>query len=378
MNNTKNTSAFTVLLFSFMLIPFLSIAGIRNIVGSEIYQLWQICSMCIFLLFVVLLASEIKVSARWVLFLAYQLLIFTSTFINNGFSFGILTVTVAASALFLLLQSEHDREIIRALSITITAVAVINLPSLFSADRNTFDVVFFAGGKNSLSMLFIPAVFLIIFDSLNTVGHIKKSAFFAAALCLLTVLFGAGGTGIVVAVIALIFIPVAYKLRINKTLCLAIILAFYLLLVFSQKLLTTEWWFEFTEFLGKDSTLTSRTTIWELASEAVKNHPFFGNGRGIGFTYENIYGMDTTVHEAHNFILEILVEGGIVALIIYGTVFLSACGRLNMHNRQDKIIFAALCIVLINGLTESTLNNFLVTVILGIACKRASLPENRR
>lgn len=69
------------------------------------------------------------------------------------------------------------------------------------------------------------------------------------------------------------------------------------------------------------------------------------------------------------------MEGGIVALTIYSTLFYKSVKYLDMNNMKNKIIFVALCVLLINGITESTLNNFFVTIVLGIAYRYAA--ENR-
>ena len=48
---------------------------------------------------------------------------------------------------------------------------------------------------------------------------------------------------------------------------------------------------------------------------------------------------------------------------------------LNMDNKKHRVLFFALCMVLINGLTESTVNNFFVTVIMAIGCRYATLEK---
>ena len=81
------------------------------------------------------------------------------------------------------------------------------------------------------------------------------------------------------------------------------------------------------------------------------------------------------MYEAHNFILEILMEGGVVAFAIFSSLFYNIVNKLNMADIRNRIVFLTLCAILINGLTESTVNNFLVTIVLGVACRYAI--ENR-
>lgn len=155
-----------------------------------------------------------------------------------------------------------------------------------------------------------------------------------------------------------------------------VILAFYIIFIlFSDDFFVTTYWLDFTDILGKDSTLTSRTTIWNIAKEIISDHWLFGSGRGTEISYVNSWGERQLIYEVHNFILEILIEGGVVALTIYSAMFYKAVKGLDMINIKNKIIFIALCVLLINGLTESTLNNFFVIIILGVACHYAT--ENR-
>ena len=124
--------------------------------------------------------------------------------------------------------------------------------------------------------------------------------------------------------------------------------------------------------MGKDTSLTTRTQIWKMAKDVVFENPLFGSGRGTELKYFAASGEWKIVDEAHNFILEILMEGGLVALVLFGLLFFKTVKGLDMSKGTHKLVFTALCVILINGLTESTVNNFFVIAILGVACRFAN------
>ena len=103
----------------------------------------------------------------------------------------------------------------------------------------------------------------------------------------------------------------------------------------------------------------------------IRDFPLFGLGRGNEIAYIDNWGSNETVWEAHSFILEILLEGGFVALLLFSKNFINSVFRLDMNNKKHKIIFIAICVILINGLTESNNNNFFVVTIFGIASRMA-------
>ena len=372
---TIKKNSFITLAFVILLTPFLSISGIRNTMATSTYQAWQIASVISLFLFVCIVASQIKVNWAVGLFGLYHLIVLLSTFWNHGFSSGILAVTIASLLLFMLLQSSYYDQIVRAICVIVVLSALINFPVMLLR-RNDSGSLFFIGGKNALGMFLIPGVFLLIINALNGTGSIDKKTIAAIALCLVSVFIGSSGTGMVVAALAIGLMVTAITVKPPKRTYLITIIVFYLLfLLFSEDFFVTKYWVSFTAFLDKDSTLTSRTAIWNTAKEIIRQKWLFGSGRGTEISYINTWGIQRSIYEAHNFILEILMEGGIAAFFIYSTLFFKSIKHLDMNNPKNCVIFIALCVLLINGLTESTVNNFFVTIALGIACRFAA--ENR-
>ncbi len=362
----------SVALFILLMLPFMGLTGVKGVVGSTVYQAWQVASLSFLALFIVIKIGTIKLHWATILFFLYEVVVMFSSVLNNGLNFGIIVVSLVAILLFIIMQSKYYREVIMAVSAIIIISAIINFPMMLTK-LNEPNAELFIGGKNALSVFLIPSIFILILNSLEKNDRLTKITFLLIVLCLATIIMGTSGTGIVASASAIVLLLVARKFQPNKFIYLTVILSLYaLFLVFTEFFLNTNAWLNFVNILGKNSTLTSRTTIWQIVSELIKENWLFGAGRGVEFGYVNTWGGDVSHSEAHNFILEILMCSGIVGLILYGTLFFKAVKRLDMSITKHKIIFIALCVLLINGLTESTVNNFLVITILGIACRYAT------
>ena len=376
-NTKRKLNLGTIIFFVFLITPFFSISGIKNAMSSSIYQAWQIISICFLLLMFFLKHTQIKIGWAIGLFSVYQTIILFSSVFNNGISPGIIAVIIASVLIFILLQTDYYYEIVSAVSIIVVLLLLINFPVMFQ-NRGVENTKFFIGGKNTLGIFLIPGMFLLILNSLEKNGKVGKFTLFFAAFSLITVFIGSSGTGIVVSFCALLFLLLAIKFKPPKVIYLGVIFTIYaLFLLFSEDFFLTDYWLKFTDLLGKDSTLTARTTIWNIAEGLIKDNWLFGAGRGVEISYVNTWGERQTIYEAHNFILEILMEGGIVALLLFGTLFFKAVKNLDVDDAKHRTVFIALCVLLINGLTESTVNGFLVMILLSIACRYAGESRNK-
>ena len=367
-----------VVLFVFLLTPFLSISGIKNTMGAGMFQIWQIIAICFLLLIFLVKHQQIKFNWALGLFCAYQFIILFSSAYNGVITIGIIAIVFTSIIVFMLLQTDAYYEIIGAVSVIVVLSLIINAFTMVQ-NRDVIGAEYFIGGKNSLGIFLIPGMFILIIRALEKKNKINKFTVLAIVLCVASVFLGASGTGVVVAVFTIIVLLLAIKFKPKKTVYLGVVLVIYaLFLLFSERFFLTEYWFKITQFLGKDSTLTARTTIWRLAKELIADNWLIGAGRGVGISYVNTYGELQVMTEAHNFILEILLEGGVVALLLFGLLFFRMVARLNLEKPKDRVIFIALCILLINGLTESTINVFMVIMIISIACRYAGEKEKEK
>lgn len=90
-----------------------------------------------------------------------------------------------------------------------------------------------------------------------------------------------------------------------------------------------------TSAYGKDTTFSGRTLIWEAAIDAVQRRPWLGHGYGALFYRERVssataeiwrqVGFDNS--HAHNGLLELLLQLGIVGAVIFGVLWASIAWR---------------------------------------------------
>jgi O-antigen ligase len=74
--------------------------------------------------------------------------------------------------------------------------------------------------------------------------------------------------------------------------------------------------------LGKNSSLSGRTGIWQFAGNEIAQHPLFGQGFGATLSEDfraRLKGV-FQVEYTHNQYLDVLVNTGIVGLALYGVM----------------------------------------------------------
>lgn len=107
-------------------------------------------------------------------------------------------------------------------------------------------------------------------------------------------------------------------------------------------------WF-LIDVLGKDVTFTHRTNMWDAALRVIGESPIWGYGNVNEKWF--ISNMSSQAVGSHNFILGILINGGIIGLGLYLYIFYIALCKLIAYNDfYSNVIFigiASLCIMML-------------------------------
>ena len=117
--------------------------------------------------------------------------------------------------------------------------------------------------------------------------------------------------------------------------------------------------------LHKDLTFTNRTGIWDRTIAYINKSILFGSGlepSTIRSTKNNfIYGIN-----AHNFILEIMYQGGILALISFVAILISACKKLYKYknNMVSKVVSFVIFVLFLMMITEYYNIQFIFIVLV--------------
>jgi O-antigen ligase len=131
---------------------------------------------------------------------------------------------------------------------------------------------------------------------------------------------------------------------------------------------------------GKDLTFTNRTDIWSASVTAIDDSPWIGygwNGVWIEPNVEPTAGLNRDIGfeagHAHNAVLEMLLEGGVIGLTLYlvffGSVGLAAWRALRTHPDIARWALLILACQVVVGVSEVTLFHgwiFMLVLLRGV------------
>lgn len=107
-------------------------------------------------------------------------------------------------------------------------------------------------------------------------------------------------------------------------------------------------WF-LIDVLGKDMTFTHRTSMWDAALRVIGESPIWGYGNVNEQWFTS--NMSSFAVGPHNFILGVIINGGIIGLVLYLYIFYIALRKLIAYNDfYSNVIFigiASLCIMML-------------------------------
>lgn len=105
--------------------------------------------------------------------------------------------------------------------------------------------------------------------------------------------------------------------------------------------------------LGKNATLSMRTSNWAAVLPEILSSPFLGFGYTSSLTREVLYGR-VTAH-AHNIFLELLYENGLVGLLIFVLFNILIFNKLykNYEKTSSRVIFCAIVVIYVMYIFEN-------------------------
>ncbi len=274
-------------------------------------------------------------SRALVVIMLFWAMMAVSTVMNHG-SY-ILLFMASFSSILLCTTLENGflvdkKRTLKVLSITTLTMVLINSMTMFVFYNsnplqrglytdNTGDPNYYLLGQDNGTIFYaIPALILLTMYSLEKNHKVSKMTFlitFVIMLSYLWVFSGAGivSTGMVLIIQAIInrknIVEAIYrKVDIKKILIFSIALFVFLVLIRADNFLV-DWT---AQLLGKDSTFTGRTRIWDTVIGHVENSPFLGYGLQDDITK---FSMLRVGGKAHNTFLQLCFNGGLSALIVY-------------------------------------------------------------
>ena len=284
---------------------------------------------------------------------------------NNLWEIVNYAVTILCFCLLVELRVRaHPRKAVDMIVMPLTVLVVLNfvLELIFPLGVVTGGTYGYSynlmGIDNLLSPLLIPYMFLVALRSELYHGRLNWFAYgmiWIAAESLLLVWSATGLMGMLLALVYLLFFhgrKGQALFNFPTAMAVGAVLFFGIVVFRLQNLL--EWLI--TGVLHKGLSFTGRTDIWDEAIAMFLASPFLGYGLSRrGKVYRLRKGK---YYHAHNLFLEILVEGGIGALIAYLAMLFFA-GRKLMRHREHKyacLLSALLMTVMLMGAMEPFLD----------------------
>lgn len=309
------------------------------------FNLWRVASFAFIIARLVLVKQKISVVAA--LICIQQVFLFGVTLLNNG---DIYTYAVSAfpimSVVLLYDRMRYDREVFLSsqlfcfeLVIYINLVTELLIPAgMYGVSNNTRN--WFLGYYSHHTKYFIPALMFAWLYKKAT-GKKLRSYFLICSIFISALLVRSGGV-----LMALFGMVLAYALLKNWTHLFhyytywSVHIFFFLFIVVLKLQNMFQWLID--GVLGKWNSLLLRMNLWDRSLELISENLFFGHGIFDVTTRQLENGFNWASH-AHNLLLEVLYQGGLVNLAFWIVVILVVGKKLYRYRNtpESKIMAAA-------------------------------------
>ncbi|ESS74092.1 lipid A core - O-antigen ligase [Methyloglobulus morosus KoM1] len=126
---------------------------------------------------------------------------------------------------------------------------------------------------------------------------------------------------------------------------------FMLLYILYPDLISEKYFFR---AIGRDSSLSGRSSLWEIGMQGFSDKPYFG------WSYDGLRSFlkqnDLGYGQLHNGYLDLLVRGGLVSVFIFGVLLFQLFSGLIKQAFKDHVfIYGLILVVLMHNMTESSI-----------------------
>lgn len=231
----------------------------------------------------------------------------------------------------LLIELKRNRldRIMRVLLIWLETLIIVNFMltlafprGMISGDMARYGKMWILGYKSSLQCYVFPAVLISLMFSAYTHHYININTFFLLAVSHAVCISESNSMLLVgLALIDFIVITGLYKRNVISKRAvilsaLVILAANIIIVIFTSSFLSNPAvQYVLFSLLGKNPTLSLRTSNWKAVLPAIQANPIFGHGYTSDAVRIALYKRDTA--HAHNLFLELLYESGTIGFIMF-------------------------------------------------------------
>ncbi|WP_170829547.1 O-antigen ligase family protein [Terribacillus halophilus] len=302
------------------------------------------------------------------------LLVIISSYLNGTLSVSItFHATILISVcIYLLYCLEEIKEALKGLYYLCGFIVISNLLTVMFPNINpvTGQEIYLLGGKNQV---IITVTLSVCVSYLYFLFNGKKNIIpkIIIALGLLSTYLAGSGTGTVIVFLLILYILLHKKIKPTFIVLFLIYISTFLTIVIFrlQEILFKNF---IVNVLHKSLTFSDRTFIWDVTIDAVKNSWLIGYGRDNNIILTKVSSLG--VDQAHNGLLEISLESGVLGVLVFIYILLLIGRRLDEYRLsfEASLISVTIFLYLIIGLTESIFYRieFWIVLILGYSILR--------
>lgn len=356
------------------MLPFFKPASLQFII-PDLEELFDMCRIFSFIVIVVIYLYNRKYSKLIFTLILYQGILLFSTALHHGdyWRLAVNSGTVISFTMITEIVLKQNpklffRSILLVYSVLIPADFILYLIYPNGLVRSSGHTFHFLETRNSFAHFFIP---IIVCLCIYAAYYNHKFTF----LSLFTILCGSArlvmtwsATGVVSLMIIVIYIGLIYKSNYGRFLDICKYYIAFLICQIGFVFIRVQKYFSYIieVLLKKSLTFTGRTEIWDLSFRLIKKSPILGYGvyEGSGLIWWN-----NGYYYSHNGILEVLLQGGVVALIVFIILFIIAALPLYKYRTHyiSGIISTGIFSVLVIMLAEAQITSIWLFGLLNIA-----------
>ncbi|MCM1225191.1 MAG: O-antigen ligase family protein [Lachnospiraceae bacterium] len=286
--------------------------------------------------------TQDKLSPLLVVLLLYRLSFGIPTIINGGdiALWGYLSIVLISLYITIEIYAKKNfKLLLNCLINVLTVILVINIIIVFLFPSGIVDGIFFIGIRTRFTeVILVDVILALTFDKLYN-KKISKKSLFIIILSIITTF----KVWIATAIIGLVFLFAIVIIFSKKTLRpkifligLVSLLILNILIVHVRIVDYFDWLL--VDILGKSTSLSGRTGIWDNAIPIIFKRPLFGYGLADNGNFVPwVWGIgEIELWQAHNQWLQMLYDGGIVCVFFF--VLLTVISYRRIKGNNDLII----------------------------------------
>lgn len=336
-------------------------------IAEFVVNIWRIISFAVVLVWMML--KKRKISLIVLLIGIQQLFLFMTTYFHSGTVYNTICLAFSAISIVILydITQEKNRIFLSAQLFCFEFVIYVNLFTMIISPRGLYITYpmhytknWFLGYYNGQSQFFIPALLFAWLYEEKT-NKRWRTLFLSGAIWCSAIISWSGGILVSISCMFLLFFFLKKRTRIFNYYNYWFIGMLSPIIVIILGLQNKFKWL-IDGILHKWGSITGRIDVWYKTIKLISGSPIIGHGTQDPFV---VRAMETGVlwqSHAHNLLLEILYQGGIIGLVLWVIVIIVAGRKVYQYRntRESMIIATAFAGWCITALVEPYMTAFLM------------------